>query len=386
MTSRGGPLFSSFFLGGFECSSHRRSCDRARLDLIAASRHDELARADYECVKRFGLHTVRDGLRWHLIEKRPGEYDWSSFIPMLRASIEAGVEVIWDLFHYGWPDDLDIYSRDFILRFAALSQGVARMLRRHGVTRPYISPVNEISFVAWAGGEAAYINPFDRGRGADLKRQLVSAAIASMDAVRNVLPEARFIHSEPAIHIIADPARPQDRETAEACRTFQFQSLDMLAGRECPELGGSPAHIDIIGLNYYNNNQWVHNGRTLWLGDPLYRPLREILREYSERYGRPLFVSETGCEGDDRPRWLRYVCGEAGAAIDAGVDVGGVCLYPVADHPGWDNDRHCPNGLFGYANADGRRPAFRPLALELRRQQDLFATRFEPEFKLQAAC
>ena len=38
-----------------------------------------------------------------------GRYDWSSFLPMLRAARETGTQVLWDLLHYGWPDDLDIW-------------------------------------------------------------------------------------------------------------------------------------------------------------------------------------------------------------------------------------------------------------------------------------
>jgi hypothetical protein len=37
-------------------------------------------------VRRHGLLTVRDGLRWHLIEREPGRYDWSSWLPMLEAA------------------------------------------------------------------------------------------------------------------------------------------------------------------------------------------------------------------------------------------------------------------------------------------------------------
>lgn len=379
-------LFESFFQAGFESSSHRRGCDRKRIDMIAASRHDVFARHDYAYVRALGLGTVRDALRWHLIEQRPGHYDWSSFLPMLHASARAGVEVIWDLFHYGWPDDIDIYSPEFVERFASFSRAAARVLKDHGYPRPFLSPVNEISFVSWAGGEAGYINPFDSTRGFELKCQLVRAAIAAMDAVREVLPQARFVHCEPAIHIIADPRRPQDAEEAEGYRLFQFQSLDMLAGRLCPELGGDPGYIDVIGLNYYNNNQWHHNSRTIWLGDSLYRPFREIVREYHQRYGATLFIAETGCEGDERPRWFRYVCAEVMAAIESGIPVEGICLYPVANHPGWDNDRHCPNGLLGYADDGGRREMFRPLLLELRRQQAMFNEMLDPESELQFAC
>jgi len=377
-------LFPSFFMAGFECSAHRR-CDRRRLDLIAASSHDTFARSDYLTVRRFGLHTVRDGLRWHLIEATRGQYDWTSFLPMLRAAADAQVEVLWDLLHYGWPDHIDVWSPDLVKRFADFSYAVARLLKSHGAERPFISPINEISFLSWSGADEAWINPFTRKRGFELKCQLVRATVASIDAIRAVLPGARFVHCEPAIHIAADPSRPRDRAAAEGYRRFQFQTLDMLSGRAFRQLGGGSAYVDIIGLNYYNNNQWIHNGRTLWTGDSLYRPFREILREYFERYACPLFVAETGCEGDDRPRWFRYVCGEAKAAIERGVPLEGVCLYPIADHPGWDDDRHCPNGLLGYSDAEGRREVFRPLAQELARQRGIFAELFGAESRLQVA-
>jgi hypothetical protein len=86
-------LFKSFFIGGFECSMHRRR-DGKRLDLIAATGHDVNAKADYRILAEHGIRTVRDGLRWHLIETAPGRYDWSSFLPMLRAACDADTQVI----------------------------------------------------------------------------------------------------------------------------------------------------------------------------------------------------------------------------------------------------------------------------------------------------
>ena len=47
--------------------------------------------------------------------------------------------------------------------------------------------------------------------------------------------------------------------------------------------------------------------------------------------------------------------GEVDAAIALGVPVEGVCLYPILDHPGWDNDRYCPNGLLACSPAAGER-------------------------------
>src|SRR5690606_27586017 len=70
-----------------------------------------------------------------------------------------------------------------------------------------------------------------------------------------------------------------------------------------------------------------------------------------------------------RVPWLQYVCDEVAAALEQGVPVVGLCLYPVTDYPGWDNDRHCPTGLLGYADDAGRRPEYAELAAEIARQQ-----------------
>jgi hypothetical protein len=65
------------------------------------------------------------------------------------------------------------------------------------------------------------------------------------------------------------------------------------------------------------------------------------------------------------------MCREVFAALAAGVPVEGLCLYPIVNHPGWDDDRHCHNGLFDYADPDGNRDVFQPLAEELSRQQEI---------------
>ena len=97
-------LFKSYLQGGFECSTYRRVSDRQRLDMIAASHHDRHAEHDYRALAAHGILTVREGLRWHLIEQQPGLYDWSSLAAQQAGARAAGSEVIWDLLHYGWSD------------------------------------------------------------------------------------------------------------------------------------------------------------------------------------------------------------------------------------------------------------------------------------------
>lgn len=204
-----------------------------------------------------GIRTVRDGIRWHLIERTPGHYDFSSVLPMVRAAHDAGVQVIWDLCHYGLPDDLDIFSTGFVRRFAELARAFARLLTSETDAVPFVAPINEMSFFAWAGGEVAYFNPFVEGRAYELKAQLVRAAIAATEAVWEVHPGARIVHTDPVIHVHADPERPWDRPEAEAYTRSQYDSWDMLAGRHHPEVGGHPRYLDIVGVNYYPHNQWI---------------------------------------------------------------------------------------------------------------------------------
>jgi beta-glucosidase/6-phospho-beta-glucosidase/beta-galactosidase len=357
-------------MAGFECSSHRRQ-DGRRLDLIEATAHDRHVEADYAAVRRHGMATVRDGLRWHLVEQQPGRYAWDSFLPMLEAAERRGMQVIWDLCHYGWPDDIDIFRPSFVERFSAFARAVARLVRDRSDEVPFYCPVNEVSFWSWAGGDQALMNPLARGRGLELKHQLVRASIVAIEAIREVDPRARFVHVDPLVRIAARN-EAEEEEAAALCRV-QYDAALLLSGELWPGLGGQASYLDIVGVNYYGDNQWFLDRETILPGHPLYRPPRELFVEAHRRLGRPILVAETGAEGDARVPWLRHVFEEVGAAMDDGVPIEGVCLYPVLDYPGWTNERHCPTGLFGVADRDGIRPLHAGMAEELARRQERFA-------------
>jgi beta-glucosidase/6-phospho-beta-glucosidase/beta-galactosidase len=351
-------LFRSFWLAGFESACHINR-DGARLDLVCATQHDRELEADYARVRELGFRTVRESVRWHLVD-RGRRLDFSTVRPMLEAARREGVQILWTLCHYGWPDDVDLLSAGFIERFARYCGAMARLVSETGDEVPFYTPINEISFFAWAAGEVGYMHPFLRGRGAELKRQLVRAAIAGMEAVLQVEPRARFIHVDPLIHVVTPTGHPELARAAADQRASQFDTWDMLAGGLHPEVGGRPGYLDVIGVNFYHANEWEYPDRRLrWEDrprDPRWIPLRLLLAEVHTRYGRPMLISETSHFGAGRGRWLREVAEEANAARAAGVPLEGLCLYPVIDRPDWDDPMHWHNsGLWDLRPADDGR-------------------------------
>jgi beta-glucosidase/6-phospho-beta-glucosidase/beta-galactosidase len=372
-----GRLFNSYIMGGFECSTHRTKSGK-RLDLIAATKHDEFAEPDYRRLLSLGMNTARDGVRWHLIEKEPYRYDFSSLEKQLQAVQNTGIQIIWDLFHYGFPDDLDLFSPNFIERFARFCGATVKFIGNRINQTLFVCPVNEISFFSWAAGEVGIFYPYKKNCGDELKEQLIKASFAAIDAIRFVNPDVRFVQTDPAIHVTAPKkASPHHQRAAGKYRLSQFHALDMLCGKLKPELGGHAKYLDIIGLNYYFHNQWRYpSRRKIQRGHPEYRPLHNILEEFYERYQRPMFISETGMEDDLRADWFRYICEETRTASNLNIRIEGICLYPIVNHPGWDDNRHCHNGLWDYPDKNGEREIHQPLAEEI-----LFRTRREHVIK-----
>ncbi|HVL38132.1 MAG TPA: hypothetical protein VM328_01965, partial [Fimbriimonadaceae bacterium] len=276
---------------------------------------------------------------------------------LLRAARRNGVEVIWDLFHYGYPRDLDILSDKFVARYADYVQAAAKYLRARTEGTLYITPVNEPSFLAWAGGEAQLFRPFLRGAGWELKVQLARAAILGAEAVWAVDPDAVIVSVDPTCRVALPWGREDLRQEQEHFNEHVvFQSWDLVCGRLCPELGGSRRHLGVPGINYYWTAQWeLHRaGVALDDDDPRRVPLREIVRDVWTRYGGKLLITETSHKPERRGEWITEVTNEALALWREGVPLQGVCLYPVLGMPEW----HAPEdwtcmGLWDIQYQDG---------------------------------
>jgi hypothetical protein len=376
-------MFRSFFLAGFEGATGINAHGQP-IDQVSATGHDRHAAEDYARLRAVGIRAARECVRWPLVD-HGGRYDFSSLRPFLDAARECGVELIYDLFHFGYPADADPLADEFAERFADYCYAVARYVTEHAGGPYYFTPVNEPSYFAWAAGEAKLFAPHLAGHGWPLKVALVRAAIQGINAVWAACPDAVIVNADPVCHVVFPEDRPDLRAEAEWFNSrVVFESLDMLSGRLRPDLGGSPKHLGVIGLNYYWTNQWdlARPGVPLAEDDPRRVPPSRLVREVWHRYGADVMITETSHVGERRAPWLREVAAESRALLDEGVPLRGVCLYPILGMPEW----HAPHiwtrmGLWDLEpdGAELRRVVYEPMRRELRAAQgalSLAATHF----------
>ncbi len=345
-------IFPTFFLSGFECSTFIWK-DRGRRDLVAETRHHEHAQEDYQLLRDVGIAVAREGIPWPLVEKR-GYYDFSSLDPVLDAINRTRILPVWDLCHYGYPIDADPLDPDFAARFARYCRAAAEYViaRVHLPGPHFFTPINEITFFAFMGGQWGWVAPGLQGdeRRFALRRALCRAAIAGVQALRTVDPAARMVNIDPLVNVVAPRDRP-DLAAAAHHETYEdtFVAWDILAGKQHPEYGGSPDILDIVGVNCYSFGQMEYREggphASLPPDDDRIVPLCDLLMIPWERYGRPMIIGETSGLRDGREAWLDDVMQEALAAIDRGIDLHAVCLFPAVDMPDWHTGEWLHSGI-----------------------------------------
>jgi hypothetical protein len=123
----GGSMQKTLFLAGFDGSTGYNKHGNW-FDHVVATGHDRTVDQDYRQLAQIGIKGVRDTVRWPLVDLGYGRYDFSTVDPFIRAAEEYRLCVIWDLFHYGFPKNLDLFSPNFVCRFADYCHAVAHYL------------------------------------------------------------------------------------------------------------------------------------------------------------------------------------------------------------------------------------------------------------------
>ncbi|MDM0009513.1 FAD-dependent oxidoreductase [Variovorax sp. J22G73] len=384
--SSAAPLFRSFWIGGYEGADHLNSRgEEVAMNLRNghAQRRDE----DYARLARLGIRTIRESIGWRSFAALGAPAGRREIVRTAQLAARHGLQVIWTLHHYGVPDGVDLFADDFAPRFAGFCDVVARSLRDVAdlAGGPLVfQPVNEISFLSWAASSTSLMHPFlptqpdATERAHALKCNLVRAALRGTDALWATWPDARIVHNDPLIHVVPATESVHDDRIVQALHgdpaawvlqaraldDAQYEAWDMLCGRREPSLGGAPRYLDVLGLNYYHSNQWEHptNERLHWhVRDPRRRDLADMLAGIWQRYGRPLFIAETGHVGDGRAQWIDEVATAAQRCRIANVPLEGICLYPLVDRPDWEDTQHWHrSGLWDVERRSGDRQIHLP--------------------------
>jgi beta-glucosidase/6-phospho-beta-glucosidase/beta-galactosidase len=297
---------------------------------------------------------------------------------MIEAMNKNQILPIWDMCHYGYPDDLDPFTEQFVQRFQDYCRAAAEYVTKRMRGPYFFTPINEITFFSFIGGEWGWVAPFkntkeDRFR---LRLNLCKAAIEGVKAIREVEPEARMIHIDPLVQVVAPVDRPDLKEAAKH-ETYvdTFIAWDILFGREHPELGGSPEILDIVGANNYSFGQMEYREQgphaALEPHDERIKPLCDMIKWVWDRYHRPMIIGETSGLNEGRSAWLKDVMEESLSAVEAGMDLHGICLFPAVDMQDWHTGEWLNNGLCDLEPAGNelRRILCEPYVEELRRWQ-----------------
>src|SRR6185503_11207692 len=119
-------MFKSFFFAGFECATGYNARGEW-IDQVAATHHDKHADEDYERLQEVGIFAAREAIRWPVVDNGSG-FDFGSVAPFVTASRKHGIDVIWDLFHYGYPKHVDLFSDSFPNQFAEYCYAAAKFI------------------------------------------------------------------------------------------------------------------------------------------------------------------------------------------------------------------------------------------------------------------
>lgn len=220
--------------------------------------------------------------------------------PGLRLEVaqRAGMEVIWDLNHYDPPPDAVDHAR--------------RCAEAADPRQPlWICPVNEPMMYPMLAGMAW--------------EHATDLAMLMARVAKNHHPDVRVLTTDPITGI----------------GEKQFAATDRLVGAGL---------VDVVGINYY-----PHTART---------SLLKVLLKTWRRYGKPILVSETSWHdghpkhhsrhpGFNKGRWLAHVHDQIAAAEAMGVQIAGVCWYPIVDCPPWQRPRSSSRWSHGLIRKDG---------------------------------
>jgi beta-glucosidase/6-phospho-beta-glucosidase/beta-galactosidase len=331
------------------------------LDEYELTQHYQLWKSDIDLVAESGVHVVRWGIPWHIVQPAKNKWDWEWTDRALEYLVMVkGITPILDLMHYGtplWLDNSFINASypEHVAEYTATVVGRYRSLVR------YYTPLNEPMVNAKMSGYEGEWPPYLRGDDGYVKLVLAIARgiVLTTRTIKREQPEAVTVQVEALWHTFT-----QDESLkAEVAHdnALQYLCFDLTTGRvdERHVLesyiynhGASEADLewfrtnavsfDVFGANYY---PWSHGEMKRWPDGRTGTIVRRakgykigvILRDAWERYHMPIMITETSSKGDTtvRAKWMDETLEAVRSLRSQGAPIIGYTWFPLFTMVDW---------------------------------------------------
>ncbi len=390
--------------GGPECTVNR--VGDTYFDQLERTGHARRI-SDLDLFAGLGVRALRYPVLWERTAPDGlDSADWTWADERLRRLRGLEIDPIVGLVHHGsGPRSTSLLDPQFPEKLAAYARAVA-------VRFPWVSrytPVNEPLTTARFSGLYGHWYPH-AGDGLSWARMLLHqcrAVALSMEAIREINPDARLVQTEDLGKTHAAPALAYQADFENERRWLTF---DLLCGRvdfhhpmahflrwlgiaeaELAFFQDHPCPPDIFGINYYVTSERFLDDRVhLYPPDKVgsnpqhtYADVEavrvcaegvcgpaQILREAWERYGGPLAVTEAhlGASADEQMRWFGEVWDAGRQLRREGVDFRAVTAWALLGAYDWNSLVTRADGRYEPGAFDVRSgvPVPTPLAAMLR--------------------
>jgi beta-glucosidase len=330
------------------------------LDEFALTHHYQYWREDLDRCASLGARAIRYGMPWYKVEPVKGQFDWQWADRAIDHACSLGLEIIFDLMHYGVPFWLDnqFLNTDYEKHVADWAHAVAHRYRDR---IRYHTPFNETLVCTEFAGLRGMWPPYLRGHDGQVKllRNIARGMTLSIEAIRAARPDAVIVQVDAAGEVLPDTPDLQAQADIETAKTFVGSDLvvgfvdgkhilcDWLLRHGMSEADldwhrSRPQVLDIVGTNYYPE---VSQRKLVRYEDELLqRPIsgrgegmKRSIKQFAERYGKPVMVTESSLNGTiaERAQWLREAAVAVAEARAEGLPLVGFTWFPVLDLIDW---------------------------------------------------
>jgi beta-glucosidase/6-phospho-beta-glucosidase/beta-galactosidase len=330
------------------------------LDEFAVTHHYQYWKEDLDRCASLGVRAIRYGMPWYKCEPVKGQFDWDWADRAIDHACENGLEIIFDLMHYGVPFWIDnqILNSDYDKHVADWAHAVAT---RYGDRIRYWTPFNETVVATEFAGMRGLWPPYLRGHDGQVKllRNIARGMTLSIEAFRAARSDAVIVQVDMAGEVLPDTPDLQHLADMETAKTFMGSDLVVgmvddrhiltewflkhgMTEADLQWHRDRPAELDIVGTNYYPEvsqqtlvryqNEYIRRPRS-GRGEGMKRSIRQ----FAERYKKPVVVTESSLNGTiaERGKWLAEAAIAVAEARAEGLPLVGFTWFPVLDLIDW---------------------------------------------------